>query len=412
MKISNLCKNYFIGFQEISNAKKNKSSTNALAVAKIISYFTVLIPLTLTFAALYGIASLCDRVSKKNHYSLTDKNVRGRASQVFNAKTDLSRLPKPNFSEVLSTYKPRFRPRANHENLLEYSQSKDFQKHAKTAKIYYNGHQLAEEDALRVVFQREPTNIAMGSNQYDEESLEKLFGYRKGIYNDSHARKKDGSSFKNLPNSAAVYSETYIWDPPGGKRKKEVACLSVVAPPLDSPQQPLYRYYVRNGRLDAKRYEQETGFIFKAMERAVIQNKDTAFGNKGIKRLVLSPVGLGAFLGSLSLEDKEKARNIYKEQLAIFLDRIQGQNLEVVMSQHSMSGDQWPVKAIIGDIIQTAQEGDLIINAWDPHSAPGNGNDGDPTFDGAMGKASGILLTQTSWLNQVLRDRKALVACR
>jgi hypothetical protein len=65
---------------------------------------------------------------------------------------------------------------------------------------------------------------------------------------------------------------------------------------------------------------------------------------------------------------------------------------------------------IIGDIIETAHEGDLIINAWDPHSAPGNGNDADGSFDGSMGKGSGILLTQTSWLNKTLRSTSSLVA--
>ncbi|MFV0339736.1 MAG: hypothetical protein ACK5MA_03770, partial [Parachlamydiaceae bacterium] len=63
---------------------------------------------------------------------------------------------------------------------------------------------------------------------------------------------------------------------------------------------------------------------------------------------------------------------------------------------------------IIGDIVDTAQEGDLIVNAWDPHSAPGNGNDGDRSFDGAMGRGSGILATQTSWLNPTLKSKEAL----
>ena len=48
--------------------------------------------------------------------------------------------------------------------------------------------------------------------------------------------------------------------------------------------------------------------------------------------------------------------------------------------------------------------GDFVINAWDPHSAPGNGNDGDPSFDGHIGRSTGILVTQLPWFNQYLND--------
>lgn len=64
--------------------------------------------------------------------------------------------------------------------------------------------------------------------------------------------KADGSLFKELPNTATVYSETYMWDPPGGDHKKEIACLSVPAPALDSVNQPHYQYYMSKGKLDAK----------------------------------------------------------------------------------------------------------------------------------------------------------------
>ncbi len=326
--------------------------------------------------------------------------------------TDWSELPTFKLSEVLNTYDPRCKPSANRKNLLNYSDSKDYERHAKTARIYYNSGQISEFDTLNIVFQREPTNIAMGANQYHAGKLEKLFGYRKGVYNDLGAKKRDGSSFKDLPNTVTVYSETYLWDPPGGKNKKEVACLSLPAPALDSADQPHYAYYMKTGKLDAKKYEQEMEFLFKSIERAIRDNKDLAFGGKGIKRLVLSRFGQGAFLGALSPDDREIAKNAYKQQMAIFLSRIKDIDLEIVMSEHSYPKEIWHDKMIIGSIIQTAKEGDLIINAWDPHSAPGNGNDADPSFDGAMGKGSGILLTQTSWLNKTLRHQDSLVAVK
>lgn len=380
MFISEVCKSYFSGFYEAYHYNRNSYSMNFLAFVKILSYFTLIIPMSV--GTVYGVSSLCGRVSKTNE------------------KT---------FTEVLSAYNPKFLPQSNSKNLAEYSQSADYKRHAKTARIYYNATQMAEQDALRIIFQREPTNIAMGANQYNKEKLHQLFGYQNSVYID--AKKEDGSLFRDLPNTAAVYSETYLWDPPGGKNKKEIACLSLPAPALDSSKQPHYNFYMKLGKLDEQRYEQEMAFLFKCIHQAVRDNHETAFSNKGIKRVVLSKFGQGAFLEALSLNDRAVAQQAYRSQLAQFLSNIDDLGLEVVMSEYQTSGgDQiWLKKMIIGDIIHTAQEGDFIVNAWDPHSAPGNGNDADKSFDGAMGKGSGIMLTQTSWLNETLRCKDSLV---
>ncbi len=364
MKVSEVCVSYFNGFGEIYNYNKNDYSINFLAMLKILSYFSVVIPLS--FATVYGI-TLCGRVTP-----LSTGNY---------------------LHDVFAAYNPRFLPQANRKNLEDYSQSEDFKRHAKTARIYYNETELSPQDALKVIFQREPTNIAMGSNQYNRGQLAHLFGYEKSAYNDSSARKEDGTLFKELPNTATVYSETYLWYPPGGESKKEIACLSLPAPALDSSDQPHYEYYMSSGRLDGKKYEREIAFLFSCIEQAIMDNRESAFGNKGLKRVVLSKFGQGAFLGALTKEDQQIARAAYSVQLERFLSDVE--EIEVVMSD--------------GDILKMAREGDLIINAWDPHSAPGNGNDADHSFDGAMGKGSGIMLTQTAWFNEALRSQDFLV---
>lgn len=357
----------------------------------------------LLVSVLYGTDCLGDCANRNQAHSILTSSSKANSSESLASE----------LSEILNTYIPTFRPRANLANLLEYSNSEDYKRHAKTARIYYNSSQITESDALKIIFQREPTNIAMGINQYNEENLEKLFGYKRGIYNDLSAKKMDGSFFKELPNTATVYSETYLWDPPGGKNKKEIACLSLPAPALDSINQPHYEYYMKTGKLDVKKYEQEMEFLFKSIEQAIRDNKNIAFEGKGIKRLVLCKFGQGVFLGALSRNDQKTAHNAYKQQMAIFLNRIKDIDLDIVMSEYSYpANDIWLNKMIIGDIINTARDGDLIINAWDPHSAPGNGNDADHSFDGALGKASGILLTQTGWLNKTLRNRGSLFSVK
>lgn len=81
MKILEFCTNYFYGFQDIAYYKQNDAETNTLAVLKIISYFTVLIPLFV--AALFTAASLCGRVSKIESLSPQDFNISSQAGKVI-----------------------------------------------------------------------------------------------------------------------------------------------------------------------------------------------------------------------------------------------------------------------------------------------------------------------------------------
>jgi len=369
-------------FKKISNSQIKSSASLAL---QIISYV--------------ALATLCGAVLYK-------------AAILFGRMIDLT-FPSQ-LSKVLDVYNQNFRPNLNRQNLEKYLQSKDFKRHANTARIYFNLNQMSPDDALRVIAQREPTNIGMRSEQYDQSKLFDLFGYKTSVFNDPEARNTDRRSFNSDPNTAAVYSETYLWNPPGGPNKKEIACLSLPAPALDSKQQPHYHYYSPNGLFDDEKYTNEIGFLFRIIEKALRDNKDTAFNKAGIKRLVLSRFGQGNFLAALDSCDRSRAQDIFKENLGAFLERIQDlqtSGLAVVLCEYGPLPDgvlPKELEVVQGDIIQKAEAGDLIINPWDPHSAPGNGNDGDRSFDGAMGKASGILLTQTAWFNDKLKTIQAL----
>lgn len=79
MRLSDACNSYFSGFKEIYHFKKNNNKTNALALLKIMSYFTLVIPST--FAVVYAIDSLCCRISKKHSFSKTDNKVNNQANK-------------------------------------------------------------------------------------------------------------------------------------------------------------------------------------------------------------------------------------------------------------------------------------------------------------------------------------------
>ena len=331
------------------------------------------------------------------------------------------------FDSVFDLYEPQFRPIRNWDCLRSYYNSMLFQKHASSAKVYFNGLELTATDALRIVHQREPVNIAMGQKGYDKAKLKELFGHTVSAYNDPTAKKEDGSRFCDAPNTITVYSETLLWKDPGHKSPVvEIACLSLAAPALDTKSQPHYDYYVQEGVLHKKRYKKEMQTLVKMILSALLDNKMSAFSSTGIRRLVVPLFGQGAFLATLSQSQKLVAKTIFFEVIrdAFVAQKNVLQSVQVVISTYGGSENDAVCQYIIdplttngidanlinGDILKTAQEHDLIINAWDPHSAPGNGNDGDSSFDGAMGKGSGITLTQLPWLNPYLYEAERYIS--
>jgi hypothetical protein len=435
MNINELSKNYFNGFKDLANYKKNSVQANFSALAKILSYLTGFIPLAVIGAR--KIASLVDRAQKKELYSQLDEMIKKISNELKNTTPPTlpqpvadplnispvvtpssihpcEKLPSATLDQVLHAYSPFYRPEKNLDNLLAYETSDELKRHQDTARVYYNASQMSQKDALKVVFQREPTNIAQRQNQFFKDKLKKLFGYEAGVYNDTTLKKSDDSFFREAPNSVCIYSETFMWNPPGENEKKAIACISVPFPALDTQAQPHFSYYVQNKTLNSDRYKEELVFLFKSIEKALRDNKDTAFERTGIKRVVLSRISPYGFLDSLKDETKEdpytevkKACQIFVDQMDEFIERIQDTGIEVVMSESIRPKEPWLDEMIIGNIFETAKAGDFIVNAWNPHSAPGNGNDLDLSFNGVMGKCSGILLTQTSWINAFLRQERA-----
>jgi hypothetical protein len=88
MKVVDVCKNYFNGFQEVSDFRKNDSTKNILAALKVLSYFTVLIPVG--FAIAYGAASLYGRVSKKQDLSHHDQSIHDKAKTTILKKDNIT----------------------------------------------------------------------------------------------------------------------------------------------------------------------------------------------------------------------------------------------------------------------------------------------------------------------------------
>ncbi|MCI5052551.1 MAG: hypothetical protein MRY21_05380 [Simkaniaceae bacterium] len=328
--------------------------------------------------------------------------------------SEIRRLSPPSqLKQIFDIYDSEYRPNKNMACLKAYFESPECEEHQRTAKAYYHTNDMEEIDAKRIMHQREPVNITM-RQCYNKRKLQERFGHQVGVFNDSTAIKDNGEQFSKRPNSVVVYSKTALWSTPGDpSTKKTVGVISVPAPALDTREQPHYRYYCRNGKLSLPNYQSELKKQCKMILNIAIHHKEQ------YKRLVIPAFGQGAFLSALSDRDKVKARD---EFYSVLLDEIKEATalvgkLDIVYSEYTQSQNDaihglfkhelhrkhFKVGHCVGDILTQAQEGDLIVNAWDPHSMPGNGNDGDASFDGAMGRGSAIALTQSPWLNPHLK---------
>ena len=83
MEIQAICKSYFNGINEISQPDKK---TKALAALKIITYFTLVIPLC--FAITLGISHLYDRVTKKTVLTDKEKKIDDKSKNILSNGTN------------------------------------------------------------------------------------------------------------------------------------------------------------------------------------------------------------------------------------------------------------------------------------------------------------------------------------
>lgn len=345
---------------------------------------------------------------------LSDEEFQGVWKSMQIGTPEASSIQKEMFRRLMGDqglYNSRYRTNLNFKNLAAYIESPEFVAHQRSTKVYV-GHNLSPDQAKLMANQREPVNIAQGRG-YNLPRAEKLLGYSTSFF-ETQGRNLDSNAV------VSVYSKTFLWDPPGGNIKKEVAVLSVYAPALDSPQQPRFNHYIdgqpkeENNRLNVAAYRAHMQEVAMTIVQAAIDNKDST------RRVVIPLVGQSAFVSTLSGQGKQQAMQIFVETMAEALKQnaqaLQG--LPIVISEYSgQKGVQaaqniaaisrMPVGSILGDIKTQSREGDLIVNAWDPHSAPGNGNDGDNSFDGQIGRSTGVLLTQTNWFNSQMNDEGA-----
>lgn len=245
---------------------------------------------------------------------------------------------------------------------------------------------LDQATANRVAFQRELANIGMmgigaiTASETDSATLNaSVLGHGK-----SYLSEHPDSDAVKPGNQVSLAMDTLLMRADGTVKK--VTVLSSPAAALDSAGQPEWGSYVdANGQLDPAQYR-------KSMAAIRDHILSCAGGHKG-PRVVMTGIGTSAFLGGLKDADKAVAKTIVAEMLAETAKALKDMGKQIAFYDRSdafcnalnemNNGD--PIIAYLGKLeANWEEEGDLLLNAWDPHSLLGNGLKLDNSADGIL----------------------------
>jgi predicted NAD-dependent protein-ADP-ribosyltransferase YbiA (DUF1768 family) len=282
-----------------------------------------------------------------------------------------------------------------------------------------------DENLDLVIHQRVPTNIS-NQNKFHVNKMEKYFGYSESGYDKAF---KDSNNKVLPPNFGLLCSATvennqvdrYMASVHNG-RKCVIRVMNSIGFAFDDETQSDYIYFIDGKRMN----------MFQDHLENMILCIFAAYDSFNFSMLVLSEVGGGEF--SAKFEGGSEAylkdyfypalTNVYKSRHAkpaiillmgstdhTRIDRLEdacpdstvlgcGRFPHIVTQYVQHTDDE--NKIIVRDFsdkIGSPAEGDifyiseaLFVNAWDPHSLVGNGNAGDDSLDGYIGRNTNMAL--------------------
>ena len=241
----------------------------------------------------------------------------------------------------------------------------------------------------KVAEEREPTNIGMGSGQYNVDVLSRNFGYEVSGYRSIFV----ATGRHILPPSLVIYTRT----PLRGDTGMLADVVNATGFGFDSEQQPDYIYFVQSGQIsEDKKNEliQKIKDVFLLVFLCAEQIGKT--------QIVLCLLGGGAFserfpggtnvylrtifFPALKLAVLEKSTDI---SMLGMMGNPDGDTMDQMIS--ACPGISTEAFGFVPNICETSKASEMLfMNAWDPHSVVGNGNDHDASLDGFFGRNSAM----------------------
>jgi hypothetical protein len=234
---------------------------------------------------------------------------------------------------------------------------------SETRVFYHTGDSL--ESVKQLCLEREPCNIGM-RRLYSQDKMESTFGWRTGAYT-------EGS-----PNFA-IYCKALVKSEQKGFLNVHV--LNLIGCALDALEQPDYAIY--------KTKEKVIEF-YRRMWRLALGG----LKHLGKKKFQIYNVGGGAFSGPYGASF---TKEIFEPAFLPLLPEFEATCIQILgydFKTSRFTGGFIP--DCLNDLSTQQLEDTVFVNAWDPWSLIGNGNERDGSLDGYWGRCSNLAVL--GWL--------------
>jgi hypothetical protein len=263
--------------------------------------------------------------------------------------------------------------------------------HDRTRVFYMQGAALDHVKALTL--EREPANINM-IRLYNKSAMQTRFGWKEGAY----ARLKD-------PPNIAIYTLAQVRDT---EQLRDVHILHAIGLAFDNELQPDYQKYMALSESARRR-------AVVAFYTNLFQLIFLACRYWGFTSLVMSKVGAKNFAS------KYKDNEILGDNVSQFQDKIWWPTWNQVRARYpdikditfmglgeSAEDEQWEDIGLFPECVKKKPQS-LFVNSWDCWSIVGNGNAGDESLDGYVGRSSTAAVASWPKTNMYMTDRSYIM---
>jgi hypothetical protein len=249
----------------------------------------------------------------------------------------------------------------------------------RSVRVYYNSTDNVK-DVKTCVSQRDVVNIGMETIVRQGKLVKSSHSGYTELYKQNKTK---------LPPNFALYMKTpvsfdskHLEKHPSPLHYRHV--LNVIGYAFDSPKQPDHQYFSRKGwRLFQSCLNKTLLFVFQCAS------------DLGLTTVVLSYVGGGHFQDYFGGGDYlDVFVNAVKHAMTVSQYRgsieLMGAPDDLVNKLKIHNNVRNNRKRIPAIWLSDEAENKLFVNAWDPHSYAGNGNKGDQSLDGFIGRHSAV----------------------
>lgn len=270
--------------------------------------------------------------------------------------------------------------------------------------VYYNSSDNKSStltNIIKLLREREPVNMTH-QRYYNQQALKVLYGYSNGCYskfNDSI----NMSCFTQTP-----FKPTNRENNNANSITLLINVLNVIAPAFDSIDQPdYYKFFSTSDPYHTQKIQSRFELIFDMIFYCALQ--------KGLTSIYFTGFGLGAF----NNDPNDYIIGLYNSYKK-FSDNIQHiklyywnhsndmfNNIIKVIPNINMKYSYVNYDSLWKYVVDISLCSDinkiLFINAWDPYSIIGNGNDSDRSWDGHFGRRSCMSILALPQFNKYIQ---------